>query len=163
MLVVLGRTPDRGRRLSDLAAAVGVSAASMSDSVAALERKGLISKEPAAEDRRAKAIRATPEGLREAAALAEWPEPILSVPAGLPPGDRGDLLRALSTVIVGLQDRNLVSSSRLCVTCRYFRPNQHADADRPHHCAFVDAAFGDRSLRLDCDDHEPRVTTGEAD
>jgi hypothetical protein len=27
-------------------------------------------------------------------------------------------------------------------------------ADAPHHCAFVNAAFGAAALRLDCADHE---------
>jgi len=43
----------------------------------------------------------------------------------------------------------------MCVTCRYFRPNAHDDPERPHHCAFVEAAFGDRNLRVDCLDHDP--------
>jgi hypothetical protein len=29
-----------------------------------------------------------------------------------------------------------------------------ADAEAPHHCAFVDAAFGDAALRMDCADHQ---------
>ena len=40
-------------------------------------------------------------------------------------------------------------------TCTHFRPHAHADAACPHHCTFVDAAFGDANLRLDCGDHEP--------
>jgi hypothetical protein len=48
-----------------------------------------------------------------------------------------------------------ISPSRMCVTCRYFRPRVHADPLRPHHCAFVDAAFGARDLRVDCGDHVP--------
>jgi hypothetical protein len=27
-------------------------------------------------------------------------------------------------------------------------------SDRPHHCRFVDAPFGDSELRLDCVDHQ---------
>ena len=29
----------------------------------------------------------------------------------------------------------------------------HPGEELPHHCAFVDAPFSDRSLRLDCGDH----------
>jgi hypothetical protein len=46
-----------------------------------------------------------------------------------------------------------VPVARACVTCRHFRPFVHGDGDRPHHCAFVRVAFGDRHLRLDCADH----------
>lgn len=38
---------------------------------------------------------------------------------------------------------------------RFFRPRVHADPYRPHHCAFGDAPFGDRHLRLECADHQP--------
>jgi len=41
----------------------------------------------------------------------------------------------------------------MCVTYRYCRPHVHADPLHPHHCAFVDAACGDRDLRVDCPDH----------
>jgi hypothetical protein len=41
----------------------------------------------------------------------------------------------------------------MCATCVFFRPDVHDDPERPHHCAFVDAPFGDRQLRLDCDDY----------
>jgi hypothetical protein len=54
-----------------------------------------------------------------------------------------------------LQERGAIPVAKMCVTCRYFRPNVHPDPERPHHCAFVDAPFGDRSLRLDCPDQEP--------
>jgi hypothetical protein len=42
----------------------------------------------------------------------------------------------------------------MCVSCRFFRPFQHDDLARPHHCAFVDAPFGDGELRLDCPDFQ---------
>ena len=45
--------------------------------------------------------------------------------------------------------------SRMCLDCRFFRPDVHDDPARPHHCAFVDAPFGDAQLRIDCADHQP--------
>ena len=36
----------------------------------------------------------------------------------------------------------------------YFRPRVHDDDQRPHHCALVDAAFGDRTIREDCPEHQ---------
>jgi hypothetical protein len=60
----------------------------------------------------------------------------------------------LVKMIRTLQERGEIPVSRMCVTCRFFRPRVHDDPTRPHHCAFVDAPFGDRSLRLECADHE---------
>ncbi len=163
VLVVLGRRPDPGLRLADLAAALGVSAPSLSDSVAALERKGLVSKERDPDDGRAISIRPTPEGIAEAASISEWPDLLLSTVDVLGDEERGVFLRALLKMIRELQERGLVSPSRMCATCRYFRPHVHADPQRPHHCAFVDAPFGDANLRLECADHEAATPAAAAD
>jgi hypothetical protein len=43
----------------------------------------------------------------------------------------------------------------MCVYCRFFRPYAHPDdPEQPHHCAFVNAPFGDRALRVDCPEYE---------
>lgn len=47
------------------------------------------------------------------------------------------------------------SRARMCVTCTDFRPDVNDDPVRPHHCAFVDAAFGDGETRVDCADFVP--------
>lgn len=72
VLIVLKRA-GAGLRLSDIADRLGVSAPTVSASVAALERKGLVQKRPAAEDARAVDISLTPPGRTEAGKLAEWP------------------------------------------------------------------------------------------
>jgi hypothetical protein len=46
----------------------------------------------------------------------------------------------------------------MCLSCQYFRPNQHDNADRPHHCDYLKVPLGDRSLRLDCHVFEPAST-----
>src|SRR3546814_1750116 len=68
-------------------------------------------------------------------------------------GERAAFLKGLTKMIGALQTRGTIPVQRMCVSCAHFRPNVHSDAATPHHCAFVDAAFGDASLRLDCDDH----------
>ena len=52
-----------------------------------------------------------------------------------------------------LQEKGRIPVARMCVSCRFFQPFRHDNPARPHHCAFVDAAFGDEELRLDCPDH----------
>src|SRR5215218_7558740 len=69
LLAVLRANPN-GLRLGTLAEQLGVTAATTSDSVTALHRKGLVTKEPTEADGRGVVVRLTPAGSREAAAAA---------------------------------------------------------------------------------------------
>lgn len=138
-------------RLSDVAKSLAVTAATASDAVAALEAKGLVRKRPAIDDARALAISLTARGKREAVRAAGWPEALLEAVNGLSEAEQGALLRVLTKMIRELQLRGKIPVSRMCVSCTYFRPNVHAKP-APHHCAYVDAPFGDEALRIDCPD-----------
>ncbi len=151
--LALLRANPQGLRLGALAAQLGITAPTASDSVAALARKGLVAKTPLAGDRRSALVRLTPAGDRAAAAAAAWPDFLLAAVDELSAAEQAAFLRALVTMIRALQLRGRIPVARMCVSCRYFRPYHHDDPARPHHCAFVDAAFGDGELRLDCGDH----------
>jgi DNA-binding MarR family transcriptional regulator len=151
--LALLRASPPGARLGELAAQLGVTAPTASDSVAALARKGLVTKDPLAGDGRAVVVRLTPAGIREAAAAAAWPDFLLEAVDELSATEQAAFLRALVTMIRTLQERGRIPVARMCVSCRFFRPFRHDDPARPHHCAFVDAPFGDGELRLDCPDH----------
>jgi DNA-binding MarR family transcriptional regulator len=151
--LALLRASPQGLRLGALAGQLGVTAATASDSVAALHRKGLVAKAPLPGDGRAVVLRLTPAGAREAAAAAAWPDFLLEAVDELLPAEQAAFLRGLVTMIRTLQARGRIPVARMCVSCRFFRPFRHDDPARPHHCAFVDAPFGDGELRLDCPDH----------
>ncbi|HZT53017.1 MAG TPA: MarR family winged helix-turn-helix transcriptional regulator [Gaiellaceae bacterium] len=134
--------------LSELAAELGVSAPTASDSVAALAAKGLVSKARG----RTLAIALTAAGRREAERAARWPDVLLEAVDALSPEEQAVFLRGLTTMIRVLQERGRIPVARMCATCSFFRPNVHDDPERPHHCAYADVPFGDRQLRLDCAD-----------
>src|SRR5215216_5708913 len=152
VLALLRANPD-GLRLGQLAGQVGVTAATTSDSVGALVRKGLVTKAALAGDGRAVVVRLTPAGAREAAAAAAWPDFLLEAVGELSGDEQAGFLRGLVTMIRTLQVKGRIPVARMCVSCQFFRPFEHDDPAAPHHCAFVDAPFGDGELRLDCPDH----------
>ncbi len=152
--LVAGRSP-AGLRVRDIAAHLGVSAPTVTDSIAALERKGFVARSADPADARAVIVRATEAGRLALQALEAAPSSLETALARLSHGEQADLLVLTVKLIRALQIADAIPVQRLCVTCRHFRPNIHADADSPHHCAFVDAAFGNRQIRLDCGDHEP--------
>ncbi len=140
-------------RVGEVAAQLAVRQPTASDAVAALVRKGHVQKESDSADARAALLHPTPAGRRAAEAIATWPDAFLGVLDVLDETDRGALLRALNKMIRELQVRGEMPTQRICATCTHFRPNAHADIDAPHHCAFLDTAFGDGDLRIDCPDH----------
>jgi DNA-binding MarR family transcriptional regulator len=152
--LALLRASPGGLRLGELAGRLGVTAATTSDSVGALQRKGLVAKAALAGDGRAVLVRLTPAGVREAAAAAAWPDFLLEAVDELSPDEQAAFLRGLVTMIRTLQERGRIPVARMCVSCRFFRPYRHDHPTTPHHCAFVDAPFGDGELRLDCPDHD---------
>jgi DNA-binding MarR family transcriptional regulator len=153
VLALLRANPD-GLRLRALAEQLGVTAATASDSVTALHRKGLVTKEATTGDGRGIVVLLTPTGIGEAAAAATWPDFLLEAVGELSAAEQATFLRALVAMIRTLQEKGRIPVARMCVSCRFFRPFQHDDPARPHHCAFVDAPFGDGELRLDCPDFQ---------
>lgn len=140
-------------RIGALAAELGVRQPTVSDAVAALARKGYVEKQVDPTDARATQLLPTEAGRRLSSGMAVWPDALLAAVQDFEPAEQGVLLRTLTKMIRALQVQGAIPLQRMCVTCRYFRPYVHRDAARPHHCAFVDAAFGDAALRLDCGDH----------
>lgn len=158
ILALLARHPE-GQRLSDLATALGITAATTSDAVRVLVEKGLVRRDRSPQDARALLLTLTAEGQREAERSAAWPDMLLEAAETLSPTEQAVFLRALVKMLRNLQERGLIPVQRMCVSCQFFRPNVHDDLERRHHCALLDVPFGDRALRLDCPEHdlaEPR-------
>ena len=151
LLYLARRGPSRSAAVAE---ALGVSGASLTDSVHALVAKQLLRRQPDPADQRAHRLDLTEDGRNLADRLRDAPNALSAAVAELPPGEQGQMLRLLTGLIRGLQERQAIPAQRMCVSCRYFRPHVHEDAARPHHCSFVNAAFGDASLRLDCGEHE---------
>jgi DNA-binding MarR family transcriptional regulator len=159
ILALLRPRRETGMRLAEVAEALAVSPPTASVAVAALVAKGLVSKRRAPDDARAVAIALTEAGTREAERAAGWADFLLAAVDELAPPEQEVFFRGLVKMIRALQERGDIPVSRMCVTCRFFRPNAYPGAAKPHNCAFVDAPFGDRHLRLECADHRPAPAT----
>ena len=151
-LVLVQQRP--GATLAQVSEALGVRPSTASEAVSTLVRKGLVSKERSAEDRRALQLFLTPEGEEQASAAALWPNFLARTIEDLPREEARVLMRTLQRMILSLQQRGEIPVARMCTGCRFFRPNVHPGPGRPHHCAFVDAPFGEADLRFDCKDFE---------
>ena len=148
-----GRAP-LGLRVQAISKHLGVSQPTATDSVNALLRKNLVDKRADAKDARASLVHITDAGAAIVRSLGQIEMATGQALADLNHDEQTDLLRVLVKLIRSLQSARAIPVQRMCVTCRFFKPFAHPDANQPHHCDFVNAAFGDRQFRLDCGEHE---------
>ncbi len=140
--------------LSAVARELGVTPATASDSVAALEAKGLIRKRRSLVDGRALALMLTTEGRRSVTELAALPDPLQAAFGALSGSEQEMFYRTAMKMLHDLQESGALPPSRMCVRCKYFEPFRHAQSATPHHCRLVGAPLADRHLRIDCPEHE---------
>jgi DNA-binding MarR family transcriptional regulator len=140
--------------LSAIARELGVTAATASDSVGALEAKGLIQKRRSDSDGRALALILTNEGVASVAALAQLPDPLRDAFGALSEDEQEIFYRSAIKMIRGLQENGVLPISRMCVRCRHFQPFREPDSPTPHHCNMADSPLADRHLRIECPEQE---------
>jgi DNA-binding MarR family transcriptional regulator len=144
-----------GLRARQIAERLGVSAASLSDSLKALEAKHWILRVPDPDDRRASFVRLTPAGSRVATQLQRPDQGLGSLVEALDEADLGALLRVTQLLVHQAQEQGLATGLRTCLGCTFFRPFASATPGKPHVCAFLGVPFGDAELRMDCAEQQP--------
>jgi DNA-binding MarR family transcriptional regulator len=144
-----------GLRARQIAARLGVSPASLSESLKAMEGKRWIRRTPDPVDARAARVRLTAAGSRMAAQLQRSDRGMGPLVEALGEADLGALLRVAQLLVNEAQEQGLATGLRTCLGCEFFRPFASGRRDAPHVCAFVDKPFGDAELRVDCAEQRP--------
>lgn len=150
-----------GLKPSVLADRLAVSPATISECVKALQAKGAIERRADPDDARVSLVVLTPAGRVEAKAAAGWPDFLSTAVEVLSDEEQAVFFRGLVKLIVQLQQEGQIPQARMCVSCRFFRPDVRT-GPRPHHCAFVDAPMAATELRLECGDHDRSDTPDAA-
>lgn len=151
LLLRVAHEPVPRRRVGALAAELDVKAPTVSDAVAALQRKGLVTTETLEGDRRGSRLELTDPGRTVVAALTDWQAPVTDRLATVPDAAKADALGLLVELMGHLRETGVISVARTCPTCRFFRRSPAA----PHYCALLDAPLPLADLRVDCPEHEP--------
>jgi DNA-binding MarR family transcriptional regulator len=142
------------RRVSQLAREFDLTRATVSDAVGSLEKKGLIRKETWPHDKRVTTLRLTPAGEHTARELAAWADVVEEHLEDRSTEEKEAVMRFLMDLIASLQKSGLITVARMCVTCRFFRPDAHLGESSSHHCALLDVALSGSELRADCPEHK---------
>jgi len=154
VLTLLRGKSDHTAQVSAIAKELVVRLPTASEAVATLERKRLVKRYRSNRDGRIVTVELTARGARASAPAVGIPNQLADAANALTSAEQVAFLKGLTKVIRTLQEQGEISVARMCVSCRFFRPHQHEDAAQPHHCDYVNAPFGDPSLRLDCAEYE---------
>ncbi|MBC6950864.1 MarR family transcriptional regulator, partial [candidate division KSB1 bacterium] len=141
--------------ISDLANGFSLTPATVSDAITTLEKKGMVSREWWETDRRVVSVALTTEGKKTARKLSSWANVIQESVAAFDPQDKVVVMKFLMHLIESLQQAGVITIARMCITCKFFQPNAHANAKAPHHCRLLDKPLADVELRIDCAEHQP--------
>lgn len=155
-LIVLAYERDTQWTIGEIASRFQLTPATVSDALTALENKELVVRTRSEEDRRTVFVALTPEGKRTARTVGKWLNVVQEQIAGFDSEEKAVLLKSLIRLIAAFQKEGMISTKGMCVFCTYFRPNAHAGTPKPHHCAYIDKAFADAALRIDCPDYEEK-------
>ncbi|HKO31739.1 MAG TPA: MarR family winged helix-turn-helix transcriptional regulator [Nitrospiraceae bacterium] len=158
VLTLLQSKPEQRATVSTVANELSVRLPTASEVIATLERKQLVRRRRDMSDRRIVVAQLTAKGNRSCTPSSRMPDRLATATAALSAPEQVVLLTSLVKMIRSLQEQGEISATRMCVSCRYFHPNQHANADRPHHCDYLKIPFGDGALRLNCQVYEPAST-----
>lgn len=143
--------------LTALAAELNVSPASMSDTLRALEAKGLIVRTPNPEDRRSVVVVLSEKGKQLLSQISRWSEPLEQVTESLSHAQREVLYETLLELLRRLYQRGHIPMPHMCLTCRWL----HYDERRmttPYWCELLKIELLPLDLRVECPDHMPAET-----
>lgn len=151
ILLRLASWPSGRRRVGALAAEFDLRQPTVSDAVAALERKGLVRRRRGGADARVVELEPTAAGRKAAARLGDWDERVTAALAALGPGRKADILVALLATLGDLHRQGVIAEARMCTTCRFFGRREGSPF-----CELLEIPLGPADLRVDCPEHEPR-------
>jgi len=158
VLTLLRSKPGQRAQVSTVANELAVRLPTASEVIATLERKQLVRRRRDMSDGRIVMAQLTAKGNRSCTPSSRMPDRLATATGSLSPPEQVVLLTSLVKVIRSLQEQGEISVARMCVSCHNFHPNQHGNADFPHHCDSLNAPLSERSLRLDCHVFEPAST-----
>jgi len=142
--------------LTGLAQRLACTPANANGVVDALERKGLIRRQPAQNVRGRKRLRLTPKGERVVDDLDAVLTDLQAWIAELPEDQQLALLRATEAIVRRFVQAGYIRVYEMCWSCNFFRAYAHPDDPQgPHHCAFADVPLPDPTSYTECPDHVP--------
>ena len=151
VLIFLFHHSEEKRKVSYLADEFNMSKATISDTIKALDQKGLIRKTVEQQDSRSYVIHLTKKGIDIAGKTSAFASELQTPIAKLNSDDKENLLLSLIGIIHHLNKQGVITIQRMCVTCVHYKP---AEGKQSHFCKLLNKKLENSELRIDCPEHQ---------
>lgn len=148
----LARANRFSRTPAALAEYVGSTRGTISQTLIALEQKGLVARSASRRDGRSVELALTRHG---ATALKQ--DPLLHLARDIATGTDDDparLVATLQAILAATIARNDGRAFGVCHSCRHFRRNARSGAASPHHCGLLDEPLSEADSKDICQEQE---------
>ncbi|MEM9024995.1 MAG: MarR family transcriptional regulator [Bacteroidota bacterium] len=142
------QAPERCR-VAQLAYEFNLTAATVSDAVSALQKKGLVQKKRLPQDGRSFMLQLTAAGKGMGKELANYAKPLHRPVRKLPKKQQRSIYQSLLHVIGNLYEGGVITAPRMCYSCRFL-----SEAKAGYHCHLLDQGLAEKDLRIDCPEHQ---------
>ncbi len=122
----------------------------MTETINALSRKGLVLKEKDIKDTRSSFINLTKTGVALVKEITSYPQSLLKAIETMKSNDQNDMLLSLLNLLSNLLDENILIPERNCFTCQHYK----GDKLNHHRCQLLNKKLSVKTLRFDCEEHE---------
>lgn len=151
VLIFLLHHSEQKRKVGHLADEFNMTKATISDTIKALDHKGLIKKSTERQDSRSYIIHLTKKGTDIAEKTSVFTRELQIPIDKLHPDDKENLLLSLMGVIHHLNKTGVITIQRMCTTCTHYKS---ADGRQPHFCKLLNKKLENSELRIDCPEHQ---------
>ena len=136
--------------VSEMARTFNLTAATVSDAIKSLERKGLVQKIVSRRDGRKFPISLTKEGLSMANHLSNWYSPLMEHIQNFPSESREAVFIFLLKLIESLKENRLLEEIKTCLSCRYLAEKSDSKNKQNSYCLLRKVPLNISELRLNC-------------
>lgn len=155
VLIFLRHHSEEKSKVSYLASEFNMTKATISDTVKTLEQKDLITKEYENHDSRSYIIHLTKKGKEIAEKTSFFTKEIRTPIDKLHQDDKENLLLSLLNIIRHLNQSEVITIQRMCMTCRFY---QSSPKGQKHFCTLLNQELHVNDLRIDCPEHDLKVS-----
>ena len=136
-------------KVSFLAKEFDLTKATISDSIKVLLKKELLTKTINLKDSRSFTVQLTNQGKEIVAKTSGFTSALNESIDSFSELEKGVFLERLMQLIYQLNQKEVISTQRMCLTCFYYKKDGNN-----HYCNLMEKQLKNSSLRIDCDEHQ---------